>query len=252
MVEEMTNEWHVRREGTRWNEAAQLSCTIFHFSSWALFKKGSHVPLDLSGSTTVCFPLQRGDRFGQGWQRSLFSPPGSLERRGGKLKTGFTRFLETVKQAGGPTVRERGKERPCDRESAVRERERDEGQTETSSQQIRNMCECMSGSVYVPACVCQRENDRKVKRTRSSQRDLLMPTKICLQWVPLMTHYRMQDSLLTCTQTRTHITWTHTSSRPHVLADKDTGCLRAAETSGRLDSRQSMYPYSSTIKPVWW
>lgn len=28
----------------------------------------------------------------------------------GKLKTGFTRFLETVKQAGGPAVREKGRE----------------------------------------------------------------------------------------------------------------------------------------------
>jgi len=72
-------------------------------------------PLDLSGSSTVCFPLQRGDRFGQGRRQSLFSPPGSLERRGGKLKTGFTHFLETVKQAGGPAVRERGREKLCDR-----------------------------------------------------------------------------------------------------------------------------------------
>lgn len=151
-VEEMTNEWHGQEgEGTGWNEAAQLWRTTLHFSSWAPFKQsaGSHVPLDLSGSSTVCFPLQRGDRFGQGRQRSLFSPPGSLERRGGKLKTGFTRFLETVKQAGGPTVRERG--RDC-----VTESEQRGGETETSVQQIRNMCECVSRSVYVPAGVCLR------------------------------------------------------------------------------------------------
>lgn len=103
------------------NAAAQLRSTTLHVSSWTLFKQSP----DLSGCSTVCFPLQRGDGFGQGWQWSLFSPPGSLEWRAGKLKTGFTRFLETVKQAGGPTVRERGRERLCDKEYTWRERERE-------------------------------------------------------------------------------------------------------------------------------
>lgn len=128
----------------------QLRSATLRFSSWALFKQpaGSHVPLDLSGSSTVCFPLQRGDRFGQGRQQSLFSPPGSLGRWGGKLKTCFTRFLETVKQAGGPAVRERGREkgRDCDRVCTERA-------TEAFVQQIRNMCECMSGRVYLPGCL---------------------------------------------------------------------------------------------------
>lgn len=106
-------------------------------------------PPDLSGSSTVCFPLRRGDRFGGGWQRSLFSPPESLEWRAGKLKTGFTRFLETIKQAGGPTVRERGRVRETVWQRVSRTRA-----IETPSQQIRNMCECMGRSVYVPACVC--------------------------------------------------------------------------------------------------
>lgn len=68
---------------------------------------------------------------------------GSLEWRGGKLKTGFTRFLETVKQAGGPAVREKGQREDCVTKS----------QTETTSQQISNMCESISRSVYVPVCV---------------------------------------------------------------------------------------------------
>lgn len=71
-------------------------------------------PMDLSGSSNVCFFLQHGDRLGQ---QGLFHLE-ALERRGGKLKTGFARFLETVKQAGGLAVRERGRE--CDREHAER------------------------------------------------------------------------------------------------------------------------------------
>lgn len=142
--------------------AVKLSSAAFKYNLSFLFlgsvQTGSHAPLDLSGSSTVCFPLQCGDRFGQGRQGSLFSPPGSLKWRGGKLKTGFTRFLETVKQAGGPTVRERGKERPCDRESAVWERE--EGQTETSSQQIRNMCEMYLVFMCLPVCVKEKMIER--------------------------------------------------------------------------------------------
>lgn len=70
---------------------------------------GSHVPppLDLSDGIHVCFPLQHGDRFWEGWQQHLFSPPGSWAWRGGKLKPSFTHFLETVKQVGGPAVREK-------------------------------------------------------------------------------------------------------------------------------------------------
>lgn len=44
---------------------------------------------DLAGSSDVCFPLQRGDRFGQGQQQSLFSPPGSLGQRGGETQDWF-------------------------------------------------------------------------------------------------------------------------------------------------------------------
>lgn len=44
--------------------------------------------------------------------------------KAGKLKTGFTHFLETVKQAGGPTVRERGRERYYVTKCAQRDTER--------------------------------------------------------------------------------------------------------------------------------
>lgn len=78
------------------------------FSSWTLFKQPAGSRRPRPAAPLVCFPRrQRGDRFGRGRQRSLFSPPGKAGR---ELKTSFTQFLETVKQAGGPTVRERGSE----------------------------------------------------------------------------------------------------------------------------------------------
>ena len=160
----MTNEWHDRRKLWR---------ATVHFSSLALFKHsaGSHVPpRTCQAAPLFVFHSDVGTDLDKGWQRSLFSPPGSLEWRAGKLKTGFTRFLETIKQAGGPTVRERGRVRETVWQRVSRARE-----TETPSQQIRNMCECMGRSVYVPAslcvcvCVCvwvsERERERAEKMT---------------------------------------------------------------------------------------
>lgn len=70
----------------------------------------------------------------------------------GKLKTGFTRFLEMAKQAGGPSVRERGKERLCDSERA--EWERDWNLWSTDKEYVlMHEWECLCGCRCVCVCV---------------------------------------------------------------------------------------------------
>lgn len=125
-------------KGLTYTKKEGMSCSrTSRFPSWAA---GSHVPPpDLSASSSVCFPFRSGDRFGQGRQRSIFSTwkLGMNERGNSRLV--LPRFLETAKQARGPTVRERGRERA----------HRDRSLWPADKEYL-----CMSRHVHLTPCPC--------------------------------------------------------------------------------------------------
>ena len=153
-----------------------------------------------------------------------------------------------VKQAGGPTVREKGTGR---RARVCREGERERGREwklwSTDKEYVwMHEWECLCACLSVRLCVWERENERMVKSTWSSQGDLLLPTKICLQWAP---NDPPEDAALTAnTHTSTH-PHGHTSSQAHVSADIDTWCLRSPVRNIRTTRFQSMALYRSTRNP---
>ena len=108
-----------------WQEKALKSNRSFLvFGSVQTLRRFSCPPPDLSGSSTVCFPLRRGDRFGQGVTAESIFSTWKLGMEGRETQDWFYPLPGNYKASGRPHCQGEGQsKRDCVTKSEQSERD---------------------------------------------------------------------------------------------------------------------------------